>query len=340
MANIFYLTRDDFMTDTYAGGMGTKTRAIFNAWQDSGIHKIRVASSLASLNATQHWQPGEDRAQSDKYDVCMLELLALNKFEHFDNNIAQLKAFPGAILVYGSDSELLRWKGKYIKRLSEVVDMWVANCRWQASYFSDFGLPVAGVVHEPIDSELFYPSEERIKTIMAGGMISYRKHSDFFVKLFEALKPVQKDYKTAYIGSCEMWGRKPDPKDVALQKDIEAVADVFHGAIRPEKVARHLGEGAVGVLNPKYETCNRFHMELMCCGKPTVCGVHICYDERPVTRRFGTLDECIEVLGELTNDFEELPEKELGEKAREHAELHFSYEKTLEDFNNVLRRVL
>lgn len=329
MANILYYTRPDFIYNAHSGGMGTKTKAIVEAWADGGIHKIDCASDLSPIQ------------QADTaYDVVMLELLQIHNPETWAKDMELLKNFSGAVLVYGSDSELLRMPGHLISELLQHVDLWVPNCYWQANYFADFNLPVAEVVHEPIDTDLFHPSENVKKTIVAGGMISYGKQSDFFIELFEKLKEVKKEYQTAYIGSAGTWGDRYSAVNLELERELKKNVDIFYGLIPSVKVARAMGEAAVGVLNPFYETCNRVHMELMGTGKPTVCGVHVCYDERPVTKRFRSLDDCIDALKELTDDFTELPDKTLGAKEREHAETYFSYEASREQFNNVLRRVL
>lgn len=359
MANILYVTSQNYISSRFAGGMGTKTAAILEAWDDKALHTVKLASTLKFLQTSaisspqaDAWntpesasappstpQKSSDQGSTIVYDVVMLELLAINSEPDFDRNIKILKGFKGPVIVYGSDSELLRWPGKWIDRLSTVVDIWIANCEWQANYFRDFHLPVAGIVHEPIDCDLFLPGKPE-QIITAGGMVSYGKNSDFFVELFERLKPVKKEYKTAYIGSADVWGGKPDPVNLQLQSELKKSVDVFHGAISQTKVARAIGKTAVGVLNPHYETCNRFHMELMAGGVATLCGAHICYDERPVTARFRTLDDCIDGLSALTDDFTALPDKKYGQKERQHAETYWSYEASQEQLNEILGSLL
>ena len=324
MANILYITPDFYTKARFAGGMGTKTKAIQSAW--SIDHKIDIA-------------PEPDPEKSESYDVVLIELLGLRNDKRLEERIEMLKMCPVPKLVYGSDSEIFRWTGKELDALKEIVTLWIPNCSWQADYFRDFDLPVSSVVHEPIDCDIFRPGEEREKTIVAGGAICLEKNTEFFIELFSALKKIKKEYKVAYLGSAGLWG---DLKAVNLRLEAELsdITDIFYGSVPQAKVASVLGAAAVGILNPHYETCNRFHMELQSCGTPTVCSPHILYDERPVTKRFKTLDACINVLGELTSDWTELPSPEFGKIERAFAKENFSYEASLEKLNEILRSVL
>ena len=60
-------------------------------------------------------------------------------------------------------------------------------------------------------------------------------------------------------------------------------------------------------------------MEMLACALARACGPHVLYDERPECKRFITVDECIEVLVELTENWTKLPDTEYGETARQHA---------------------
>ena len=335
MTNILYLTRSDFFTDSFAGGVGTKTHAIHAAWSDKGIHKINYTADLRMLDE-------DDETATNNIDVILIELLGLprNNAELFDIMMSKLRKFTGPILVYGSDSDIFRWHPAQLQALKEVVHGWIPNCKWQQAYFQDFDIPVYSVVHEPINCDIFKAAEETEKIIIAGGMISYAKNSTFFVALFESLKSVKRDYKTAYIGSVETWNKKSNAANLQIQKAIEDSVDIFHGTLSQERVSTEMSKAAVAVLNPFYETCNRFHMETMACGTPTLCGAHICYDERPVTARFTDLKDCIRQLQNLTTDFTELPIPELGNKEKKFAIKNFSYQASLEQFNAILRRVL
>lgn len=323
--NLLYLTPKKYNTRRFAGGMGTKTKSINAAW--SHDHHIDIVSEI-------------DTELINFYDVILIELLGFRRKKDFEERIEILKNTDVPKIVYGSDSEIFRWTGKELAMLNEVVSLWIPNMKWQGNYFRDFGLAVTDVVYEPIDTHLFRPSADREKVIVAGGAISYEKQSEFFVKLFERLKPIKKDYETEYLGSADLWQQPPKVVDLELEHDLKAVVDVFHGAVPQSDVASTIGRSAVGVLNPKYETCNRFDMELMAGGVGRVCGPHTCYDERPTDARFETIDECIEHLSVLTDDFTALPDKALGVAARDYAVANFSYEASLSQLNDILRRVL
>ena len=323
MSNILYITPEIYLRNQIAGGMGTKTRALKTAW---GLnHNIDVASEL-------------DLELVNLYDVIIIELLGFRKKnkEKFDARIEALKAAPAPKFVYGSDSEVFRWPGEKLDALKAVVTAWIPNCHWQSDYFMDFDLPVVDVVHEPIDCDLFRPGKKE-KHIIAAGTVSHEKNSVFFIELFSKLKEMNTgDYQTVYVGSAGGWGNLK-VLDLELQKDFKKVTDVFHGQLKPEKVAKAFGDAAVGVLNPFYETCNRIDMELFASGTPRVCGPHILYDERPDSHRFTTVDECIGVLEELTSNFVELPSGKYDGKAeREYAVENFSYEASCGQLNSIL----
>ena len=341
--NILYYTRPDFVLHAgqlSSGGMGTKTRAILDGWGTD--HKIIVDSKIPKGSVT-YLPPQEQTETVLQFDVILIELMGLLQSPREDvfKRIEELKNYPAPKIVYGSDSEVFRWTEKELDALKEIVTLWTPNCRWQADYFRDFDLPTTHVVSEPINCDVFRPATEIKKVIIAGGAISYAKQTEFFIKLFGKLSKMDTgEYKTAYVGSADLWGT-PKAIDLELQHHLDEVTDDFHGNVPQAKVASMLGTAAIVVLNPHYETCNRFHMESMASGKPTVCGKHILYDERPVTARFdSSVDDCIEKLSKLTDDFEELPTKAFGKTARTFAEEHFAYEASLDAFNKILRGVV
>ena len=227
----------------------------------------------------------------------------------------------------------------YKRQLKEVVNLFVPNMEWQGDYFRDFDIPVAPVVYEPIDTDFFRPLEKK-KVILAGGAICHEKNIPFFIELFAKLGEMDTgDYKTAYVGGASLWN-EVSPQNMKLERQLKAVTDIFHGIQPANKVATITGEAALAVLNPYYETCNRFDMELMSAGVARVCGPHICYDERPASRRFTTIDECIEALARITTDWTTLPLKTHETEARQYAVDMFSFDATLKQLDEVLKYLL
>ena len=325
MANILYITPDFYVKSRFAGGMGTKTKALQAAWELE--HNIETAAEL-------------DTTLSELYDVIIIELLGLRNDNKLEERVKHLQRCTAPKFVYGSDSEIFRWTGDELDMLKTVVDLWIPNCPWQANYFRDFDLPTTHVVYEPINCDLFRPSENSEKVIIAGGAINQEKNSNFFIELFDALNSCKKEYQTAYVGG-NIWGGKPRAIDMKLRHELENKTDIFYGEVSQAKVANALATASIGVLNPYYETCNRFDMELMASGKARLCGHHVCYDQRPTADRFdGSVEDCIAKLNLLTNEFEEFPAKVFGLEARHYAEEHFSYEASLESLNDILRRAL
>ena len=326
MANILYITPDFYLKSKWSGGMGTKTAAIQSAW--SIDHNIDVASE-------------PDLEEHERVNVILIELLGLRNDNRLEERIKTLKKCAAPKLVYGSDSEIFRWTGSELDALKEVVDLWIPNIEWQANYFRDFDLPTTDIVFEPIDCDLFRPSQKQEKIIVAGGGVSHEKQSEFFIELFGKLSEMNTgEYQTAYIGG-HIWGGKAKAINMELRHELKQATDIFYGEIPLMKVAAALGMAAIGILNPKYETCNRFGMELCAAGKAQICSEHVCYDERPMASRFdGSVDDCIKKLAYNTNGFEDLPIKEHGTEAREFALANYSYEASLNSLNEILRRIL
>lgn len=321
MANILYITPDFYIKNKLAGGMGTKTHAIQEAWGSQ--HYIEAHSTMPKDTA-------------DLWDYILIELLGFRNDDKFDERLKALKACEAPKLVYGSDSEIFRWSGKEIDKLKSVVSLWIPNCPWQADYFNDFDLPVTPVVFEPINADIFRPGGVREKVVVAGGNICTEKNIPFFIELFTKIRELNTEYKTAYLGSPAVW-KELTAVNMQLDKRLRNATDYYHGKVTQPKVATALGEAAVAVLNPIYETCNRFHMELMLAATPTLCGKHICFDERPVSGRFTTVQECIDLLAEFTNNWTEVPDKVFGEAEQKFATEHFSYEASLNQLSEVFR---
>ena len=324
MANILYITADFYIKSRFAGGMGTKTKALQASW---GLeHNIEIAAE-------------PDPMLTELYDVVIIELLGLRNDDKLTQRIKGLKECSAPKMVYGSDSEIFRWKGSELDALKEVVDLWIPNMEWQANYFRDFDLPVTDVVHEPIDCDLFRPSESREQVVVAGGAVNFEKQSEFFIDLFRELQD-ESGYSTAYLGSAGLWGNH-QAINLELEHELRQVTDKFYGSVPQNKVASVLGSAGVVVLNPKYETCNRFCQESCASGVARLCGPHICYDERPCVDRFdGTVEDCMNKLSEITNGWTGLPDEKYGEEIRQYAIEHWSYEASCEKLNNIIRQII
>ena len=322
--NLLYISPDMYNTKKHAGGMGTKTKAMQNAWRPNILIDVTSKINLEDL---------------EYYDLVMIELLGFRNSD-FQEKLDILKESEIPVVVYGSDSEILRWSGSEINALKDVVSLWIPNMEWQANYFRDFDLPVTDVVYEPIDCDLFRPSNSKQRLIVAGGAINHEKQSGFFIDLFGRLKDMNiGEYQTTYIGSASLWGGHHS-SGMKLENELKKVTDIFHGSVPQSKVASIMSKCAVAVLNPFYETCNRFDQELMASGVARICGQHVCYDERLTVSRFTDVDNCIEELKELTNGFAELPDPVWGVEAREHAVIHWSYESSTDQIMDVVKIIM
>ena len=125
-----------------------------------------------------------------------------------------------------------------------------------------------------------------------------------------------------------------------LERQMHSVANFFHSHIPQAQVSEVLSSIGVGVFNPYYDTCNRFHMELMMSGVASVCGPHIIYDERPVVRFDGTVSGCLEGIARITNGFQDVPDAAMSEQARDFAFQSFSNKASLAQLNSILRGLL
>lgn len=322
--DILYITPEAYNTTRRTGGMGTKTNAMIKGW-----------SNYFTIETPNYF----DVEYFELHDVILIELLGLRNEGKLEERVQVLKQASPPKLVYGSDSEIFRWSGKDLKLLNSVVSGWIANCQWQQDYFMDFDLPVFGVLYEPIDTDLFRPSQNPEKIIVTGGRISHEKDAEFYIDLFKALKPIKKDYQTEYIGSAGGWNDY-EPQNLRLEHELKPHVDIFHGEIEQSRVAGNLGKAAVGIFSPVYETCHRLGMELAASGKPRICGKHRLYDEKITQGRFDSVETCIEALKELTNDFTELPDPQHGVELRQFALDNYSYNATTEQLHKFVRYVI
>ena len=320
MIDLLYITPTSYHKAHKKGGMGTKTKAIREAW--GKFFNITVA----------------DRVDFDLHkdvDVIMIELLGLRNRKGLPDRITEFKALKDTKkVVFGSDSEIFRWSGNDLDALTEVVDLWIPNTQWQQAYFRDFDLPVTDVVAEPTDTNLFRPGEKE-KIILAGGAINYGKNIPFHIELYGTLQGMDTgDYQTAFLGSADMWG-KVTPQDLKLQAELKKVTDIFHGYKEPDEVAPILSSAGITLFSTKYDTCCRFSQEDMASGGTQIANEHRLWDERPNAGRFSTVEECIELMQLLTEDWTSLPDPEFGKTARTYAEKNFSYEVTLEQMFDI-----
>ena len=78
-------------------------------------------------------------------------------------------------------------------------------------------------------------------------------------------------------------------------------------------------------------------MEAHAAGLEIVAGPHVCFDEWDCAHRFTDIDTCMEKLSEITDDFTGLPVKTTQNECREFALDSWSYTKSLEQLNEILR---
>ena len=145
-----------------------------------------------------------------------------------DNANERLKGFMELDVpvrgILGTELAALRWPALVREKLLEYVDVVTHVNEYHRRMYKYAGIQQSRFIGDPVPEYTFYPAQKE-KRLVCMGQIGWHKRSDLVLELFTRLK--DSDIETCYIGSAKMWGYYEDSDALAMQEQIEAVADVF-----------------------------------------------------------------------------------------------------------------
>ena len=300
---IDYLVPDFFahLSTKHSGGMHTKVDRVRRAVGE--LYKIYITSDLSSLRS----------------DFVLIEPLyfRMSGVDLLDG----LRSHPATKILYCSETEVLRWTGRFRKELLEICDVVTCNCDYQASLSTAVGIQSPYRLIDPIPEDEFQPLPKQMQ-VVAMGRISEVKGSVFVAELFRLLAgtPIE----TVYVGGSKLWG-EANAGDLELEAEIREYTDTFHENVLPRYVPEAIGAASFFVGGTIYDVFSSCHGEALMSGCISIGGEHPIYAERPGFT-VKTAQATVDVIGELTNGFKEMPDQKQGQDARRWAELHLSFD--------------
>ena len=312
-----------------SGGMHTKVDRVRRA--ASSIYRVHVGADLSEM-------------QSDFLLIEPLHFRMSQMFEMEDDSedldfrgwseryLETLSAHPAKKILYCSEMEVFRWTGRFRKELLEICNAVTCNSDYQASLFKALGGVNTYRLIDPIPADEFKPLPKRLQ-VVAMGRVSEIKGSPFIAELFEALAPTP--MQTVFVGGAGLWGDASET-DLALEKKIREYTDVFHQNILPSFVPKAIGAASFFVGNTIHDVFSSCHAEALMSGCISVSGDHLIYAERP---GFGlkTVEGVVATLEKLTKGFQELPDPQLGQSAREWAVQNVSFDTFTSQLTTLLK---
>ena len=307
------------------GGMHTKVERVRRAV--SSIYRLHVGSELSEMRSdfllieplyfrmSQMFEEEEDRGDPE------IDRPFRDQGGGLERYLEALRVHPATKILYCSEMEVFRWTGRFRKELLEICNAVTCNSDYQASLFKALGVLETYRLIDPIPADQFKPLPKRLQ-VVAMGRISEIKGSPFIAELFKALAPTP--MQTVYVGGAGLWGEASEV-DLALEAEIREYTDVFHQNILPSFVPKAIGGAAFFVGNAIHDVFSSCHAEALMSGCISIGGEHPIYAERPGFT-VKTAQAAVDMIAQLTNDFLEIPDQKQGQRARQWAEQHLSFD--------------
>ena len=300
-------------TKNSGGGMSV----LVNAIQATLMHryKIKVCSELADLNAP----------------VCLVETCWFTSNIHDADYIGaveeRIQAFKAhkaetgmhTILIC-AELSLLRLLPRLQKALLETIDLVTVTVPYLYRLLNMIGITPHGYLCDAIDPDLFRPAETKQLTVTAVGALKYIKNVAWILEVFRLLEGKM---KRTYLGSAGLWSAENREEDLELLTQIEAVTEEYYANASSIEVAYHNAHAAFAINDTWHDCSSRANEELLMSGVISIHGQHPLFDPRPGFK-VKTPEEAVAKIGELTNDFTELPAPEYHQQARDWALEHVS----------------
>ena len=312
------------------GGMRTKILAVQRASRHYWIKPQTDVSSLKSDFVLVEPLWFRESLGANVSEVGNVSLTPERKLEL----LSQYSAFK---ILYCSEMEMLRWSGSFRSAVLEVFDLVTYNCEYQRVLFDALGVRNMVLLHDPIDENLFKPSESKKMTVVSTGLISPLKNSEFIRDLYKEL--VDLPVQTVFVGGSTLWGHH-DADCMRLEYDIRNYCDIFVENAPQPVLAQYLAESSFFVSNSIHDTYSSGHAEGVSAGCISVCGGHELFRERPGYFVRAGVSNIVDVLIDLTDGFKKKPDKSLYDESRNWAVDNIGFDVFDDRLVNVVKKVI
>ena len=243
-------------------------------------------------------------------------------------------------ILYCSGIEVLRWSGNQVNRVGAAIDVVTGNCMYLLNLLKvpDINKPAIMLI-DPVDEDFFRPAAEKQLDVVAMGLVSKVKNTEFIVELFRALKATP--IRTVYLGNASLWGNTIKGNDLVwngalkLEEELRDVTDLFVGAATRSEVAEVLSEACIYVGNTTHGTYVTSQVESLMSGCLSIGGHHLIYCERPGITGLKDVHEFVFAIQKATDNFREVPPRKIWDESRTWALKHCSFARFREQLSGI-----
>lgn len=253
--------------------------------------------------------------------------------EHLDA-FAKARAKLGfKSVLFTAEKSLLRIRNAHRATLLSMMDGLYVTCPYITNFLKTIGIYPDGLLCDCISADLFRPAPKDL-SVIAVGALKHIKNIDWIIEVFHLLKG---KIKTIYLGGAGLWSSEQRPEDMILVSQIQQAADVHISNAASVEVAYHCNHASFAVNDTWHDCSSRSNEELLMSGVISVHGNHPLFVGRPGFK-VNTPQEAADIIGELTNNFTELPDPALNQASRDWALKHASEDCFINQFGRMLRR--
>lgn len=243
-------------------------------------------------------------------------------------------------ILYCSGIEVLRWSGNKVNQVAAAIDAITGNSTYLLNLLKglDINKPYIMLI-DPVDENFFRPTTEKQLDVVAMGLVSRIKNTEFIVELFQALQGTP--IRTVYLGNASLWGNAIKSNDLVwngaleLEEELRDVTDLFIGGATRSKVAEILSEASIYVGNTLHGTYVASQVESLMSGCLSITGHHLIYSERPGITGLKSVPAFVSTIQNATDNFQEVPLRKTQDESRTWALKHCSFARFREQLSGI-----
>ncbi|MDE0686178.1 MAG: hypothetical protein OXI63_24900, partial [Candidatus Poribacteria bacterium] len=254
--------------------------------------------------------------------------------------IQEVHNHEAAKILYCSGVEVLRWSGNQVNRVGAAIDAVTANCPYLLNVLNVLNIEKPSVMLiDPVDEDFFSPAMEKQLEVVAMGLVSRIKQTEFIIELFHALQATP--IRTVYLGNASLWGNAIKENELVwkgsleLEQKLRDVTDLFVGGTTRSIVAQVLSKASIYVGNTIHGTYVASQVESLMSGCLSITGHHLIYSERPGITKLKEVPEFVSAIQNATNNFQEVPSRKIQSESRTWALKHCSFARFREQLSGI-----